>query len=77
MLLRYIPLHVYNLIANKVVMYSVTPHFHCSTCQLAKQNKLYFTNLNHFTPNLFDFLHINNWDLFREHTYDDFQYFLS
>nr|KYP37322.1 Retrovirus-related Pol polyprotein from transposon TNT 1-94 [Cajanus cajan] len=75
--LGHIPINVYNLIASKTVLSSADPHFHCSTCQLSKQNRLPFPNPNHFSPNLFDLLHADIWGPFREHTYDGFKYFLT
>nr|KYP48678.1 Retrovirus-related Pol polyprotein from transposon TNT 1-94 [Cajanus cajan] len=75
--LGHVPINVYNLIANKTILSSVDSHFHCSTCQLAKQNRLSFSNPNHFSPNFFDLLHADIWGPFRELTYDRFKYFLT
>ena len=51
--------------------------YHCSTCHIAKQNRLPFPNSNKFSEHCFDLIHADIWGPFRHLTHDGFSYFLT
>nr|KYP41111.1 Retrovirus-related Pol polyprotein from transposon TNT 1-94 [Cajanus cajan] len=75
--LGHIPISVYKLIANKIKLSSIDSTYHCSTCNIAKQNRLPFPNPNKFSPSCFDLIHADIWGPFKQPTYDGFRYFLT
>nr|KYP48432.1 Retrovirus-related Pol polyprotein from transposon TNT 1-94 [Cajanus cajan] len=75
--LGHVPTFVYRLIANKTHLSAIDSSFHCSTCNLEKQNRLPFINRNNFSANSFDLIHADIWGPFRESTYDGYRYFLT
>nr|KYP60497.1 Retrovirus-related Pol polyprotein from transposon TNT 1-94 [Cajanus cajan] len=75
--LGHVPKSVYRLITNKTDLSSIDSSYHCSICNIAKQNRLPFSNPNKFSPNCFDLIHADIWGPFRQPTYDGFRYFLT
>ena len=75
--LGHILILVYKIIANKMDLTSVDSNYHCSTCHIAKQNRLPFPNPNKFSDHCFDLIHADIWGPFRQPTHDGFSYFLT